>query len=284
MFSKLKHYWPLIKSLQTGLLVLTGFAGYVSARCPVYNLTDIVGLVGSLFLAVSGSTILNMAWDRDIDAKMDRTKNRPLPSGLIESGEAWIVGFVLSILGLIWAASLDILYAGVVFAGLFIDVVIYTIWLKRRSAWSIVWGGVSGGMPILAGRVLGTGSIDEVGILFMFGILFWIPTHILTFSIKYAKDYAAADIPTFPSTYGVNNTRFIIAVSSVLSALSILSSGLLMELTMGYLRLIIVLAFGLTGMAMGTIFNASERINFGLFKYASLFMMTSMFMVILGAR
>jgi len=284
MLSKLKHYWPLIKILQTGLLVLTGLAGYVSARCPVYNLSSMVGLIGSLFLAVSGSTILNMVWDRDIDAKMNRTRNRPLPSGRIESGEALTMGVVISILGLIWAVSIDILFAVVVFGGLFIDVVVYTIWLKRKTAWSIVWGGISGGMPILAGRVLGIGAIDEVGILFMFGILFWIPTHILTFSIKYAPDYAAAEIPTFPSTYGVSQTRIIIAVSSVLSALSILGSGMLMDLTAGYLRLIVVLAFGLTGMALGTIYHGSERINFGLFKYASLFMMTSMFMVILGAR
>jgi heme o synthase len=282
--TKLKHYWPLIKSLQTGLLILTGLAGYVSARCPVYNLPTIVGLIGSLFLAVSGSTILNMVWDLDIDAKMNRTKNRPLPLGLIKPREAWVVGLSISILGTFWAATLDILFAVVVFAGLFIDVVIYTMWLKRRTAWSIVWGGISGGMPILAGRALGTGHIDEVGILFMFGILFWIPTHILTFSIKYADDYAAAEIPTFPSTYGVNQTRLIIAASSLFSAVSILVSGILMDLTSGYLRLIVVLAIGLSGMAMGTIFNASERINFGLFKYASLFMMTSMFMVILGAR
>ncbi|MBT7578883.1 MAG: UbiA family prenyltransferase, partial [Candidatus Marinimicrobia bacterium] len=76
--TKIKHYWPLIKSLQTGLLVLTGLTGFVSARCPVYNLTTILSVIGSLFFAVSGSTILNMVWDRDIDAKMNRTKHRPL--------------------------------------------------------------------------------------------------------------------------------------------------------------------------------------------------------------
>lgn len=266
------------------MLVLTGLAGYMSARCPVYNLLTITGLIASLFLAVSGSTILNMVWDRDIDARMNRTENRPLPLGLINADEAWRVGIGISVVGLLWAASLDLSYALVVFAGLFIDVVVYTMWLKRKTAWSIVWGGVSGGMPILAGRVLGTGAFDGIGIMFALGILFWIPTHILTFNIKYAADYAAAEVPTFPSTYGVGTTRIIIAVSSLLSALSILASGLLMDLTMGYLRLIVVLALGLTGLALGTLLGESERVNFGLFKYASLFMMTSMFMVILGAR
>ena len=282
--TKVKHYWPLIKSLQTGLLVLAGLTGYVSARCPVYNLTDILSVIGSLFLAVSGSTILNMVWDRDIDAKMDRTKQRPLPMGLIDPREAWFVGLSLSALGLLWAASLNLLYALIIFGGLFFDVVVYTIWLKRKTAWSIVWGGISGGMPILAGRALGVGSIDEVGILFMFGILFWIPTHILTFSIKHADDYAAASVPTFPSTYGVGTTRIIISISSFIAAFSMLLSGVMMGLGAGYLRLILVLAVGLLGLAMSTIFTASERINFGLFKYASLFMMTSMFVVLLGAR
>ncbi len=284
IFSKVKQYWPLIKSLQTGLLILTGVAGYVSARCPIFNLGDLLSLIGSLFLTVSGSTVLNMVWDRDIDARMNRTKRRPLPAGVIDSREAWIIGLSLSILGLLWAIYLNWLFALVIFAGLFTDVVVYTIWLKRRTAWSILWGGISGGMPILAGRVLGVGAVDGVGMLFMIGILFWIPTHILTFSIKYAEDYASAGIPTFPSSYGVNRTRLMIAVSSLLSAASIVISGILMNLTTGYLRLIIVLAVGLTGLAMGSMFNASERINFGLFKYASLFMMTSMFMVILGAR
>jgi len=284
IFTKFKHYWPLIKSLQTGLLVLTGITGYVSARCPVYNITTIISVIGSLFLAVSGSTILNMVWDRDIDAKMNRTKHRPLPMGLIQPREAWIVGLGISAIGLIWAASLDILYAVIIFGGLFFDVVVYTIWLKRKTAWSIVWGGISGGMPILAGRAFGVGSVDMVGVLFMFGILFWIPTHILTFSIKYADDYAAAGVPTFPSTYGVNTTRIIISISSFIAAVSMLLSGVMMDLGAGYLRLIAVLAVGLLGLAMSTIFTASERINFGLFKYASLFMMTSMFVVILGAR
>ncbi len=66
---KLRDYWPLIKSLQTGLLVTTGLAGYMSVRCPVFNMWTMVGLFISLFLSISGSTILNMWWDRDIDAR-----------------------------------------------------------------------------------------------------------------------------------------------------------------------------------------------------------------------
>ncbi|HHJ52383.1 MAG TPA: hypothetical protein ENJ89_04245, partial [Caldithrix abyssi] len=85
---KLKLYWQLIKSLQTGLLLIVGVTGYISARCPVVTWETFLGLLGSLFLTISGSTILNMVYDRDIDAIMKRTARRPLPSGKINVTEA----------------------------------------------------------------------------------------------------------------------------------------------------------------------------------------------------
>ena len=83
IFTKIRLYWPLIKSLQTGLLVATGLAGYMTVRCPIFNLPTMAGLFVSLVASISGSTILNMWWDRDIDAKMGRTKKRPLAAGKI---------------------------------------------------------------------------------------------------------------------------------------------------------------------------------------------------------
>ena len=80
MINKVRLYWPLIKSLQTGLLLATGIAGYLSSR-PPFNLSLLLGLIVSLFLAISGSTIMNMWYDRDIDAKMKRTHMRPAASG-----------------------------------------------------------------------------------------------------------------------------------------------------------------------------------------------------------
>ena len=111
-----------------------------------------------------------------------------------------------------WAVLLSPLYGLVVFAGLFFDVVVYTIWLKRRTPYSIIIGGLSGGMPVLAGRALAVGQIDAVGMLLALAVLFWIPTHIMTFSIRHKEDYASAGVPTFPSAYGVAATRTIIAL------------------------------------------------------------------------
>ncbi len=277
--TKLRQYWPLIKSLQTGLLVTTGVAGYMSARCPVFNLWTVAGLLLSLFLSISGSTILNMWWDRDIDAKMGRTKKRPLASGQVPANEALRTGLLLSLFGVGLATAMDALYGLIIFAGLFFDVVIYSIWLKRRTAWSILWGGISGGMPILAGRALGYDGLDWIGITLSLGILFWIPTHILTFSMKYYEDYKAARVPTFPSTYGFHATRVAIAISSVFAALSMGLAAWGIGMTIGYLRILVVLSAGLLTLAAVSVFRPTERVNFGLFKYASVYMLSAMLLM-----
>ncbi len=274
-----RKYFPLVKSLQTALLLITGIAGYMSASCPVHNIPTVLGLTGSLLLSISGSTVLNMWYDRDIDAIMPRTSKRPLSTGEVQPKEALIFGLVISVIGISWAISLDPLFGVIVFAGLFFDVVVYTIWLKRRTAWSIIWGGISGGMPILAGRVLGTGQIDWVGITLALGVLFWIPTHILTFSIRYHDDYKKAGVPTFPSTYSFQTTRLIIAVSSVLATLAFGAASYGVGLTWGFMRLLVVLSVGLFILAVQSLRSPSERITFGLFKYASLYMLSAMLLM-----
>jgi heme o synthase len=279
---RIKLYLPLIKSPQTGLLLATGVAGYLSAHEPVH-IPTLVAMAISLFLAISGSTILNMWYDHDIDAKMDRTHKRPAASGKLSRQEVFLVGMGISILGMAWSILINPFYGLIVFAGWFFDVVIYTLWLKRITCWSIVWGGISGAMPILAGRVLATGSIDLIGILLAASILFWIPTHILTFSIKYQKDYAAASVPTFPSRYGIPFTRGVIAFSSILAAISIGWASILIGLSAGYLRLFAVLTAGLLLLAFATFRVQSERANFGLFRYASLYMLSAMIILAMQA-
>lgn len=279
---KILLYLPLIKSTQTGLLLATGIAGYLSAGTQ-FDLLTLFNLSFSLFFAISGSTIMNMWYDRDIDAKMKRTHKRPAAAGELSQREVFWVGMTISLLGVGWAFMLAPLYGLVVFAGWFFDVIVYTLWLKRRTAWSIVWGGISGAMPILAGRVLATGQIDLVGVLLALAVLFWIPTHTLTFSLKFSEDYDTAGIPTFPSTYGEKFTRATIAISSVLAALAIGWASVLIGISAGYLRLIAVLTAGLLLLAFATFRVQSEQVNFGLFKYASLYMLSSMIILAIKA-
>lgn len=264
--------------MQTSLLLSTGLAGLMSAHKHL-ELNLLVGLAGSLFLAISGSTILNMWYDCDIDTVMNRTHNRPLAKGSVTKQEALWLGVILSMAGVSWAFAINTLYGLVVFAGLFFDVIVYTIWLKRRTSWSIVWGGISGGMPILAGRVLAMGQIDLVGLLLMMAVLFWIPTHILTFNMRYFSDYQAARVPTFPSAYGFEATRAIIALSAIIAAASIGVAGVMIGVQAGALRLMAVLSSGLLLLSFATVFRPSEQVNFSLFKYASIYMLASMILL-----
>ncbi|OJX40376.1 MAG: hypothetical protein BGO78_10950 [Chloroflexi bacterium 44-23] len=279
--TKLKLYRKMIKSLQTGLLLATGLAGYMSFRCPVFNAPQLLAVAGSLFLAISGSTVLNMWYDRDIDARMLRTCMRPLASGQVSSKEALLLGLILSISGIGWALATGLMFGLIVAAGLFLDVVVYSVWLKRKTAWSIVWGGISGGMPILAGRTLAVGGFDWVGIVLALGILFWIPTHIMTFNIRYKEDYQSAGVPTFVSRYGIAVTRKIIVACSIFAALMMAAAAVGIGMYIGYLRLLVVLSIGLVVLSINSLLKPSEKINFGLFKYASLYMLSAMILMIL---
>jgi protoheme IX farnesyltransferase len=270
------RYWPLIKSLQTFLLLTTAMAGFFSVH-PAHAATRaILAMAGSMFLAISGSTVLNMWLDRDIDAIMQRTCNRPLAAHTILPFQAFIFGVVLSIAGTMWAFILSPIYGLVVSAGIFCDVFIYTLWLKRRTPWSIMLGGISGGIPVIAGRILALGYIDWVGVLLLLAVLFWIPTHILTFSMKYYEDYQAAHVPTIASTYGFHFTRLIIAISSVLAAMSMGLAAYWVGISAGGLSLLGVLGTSLLILALTSVIRPSDKLNFRLFKYASLYMLGAM--------
>jgi protoheme IX farnesyltransferase len=276
---KFRGYWALIKSYQTGLLLATGVAGFLGVHHSRWPWLTLSGLVGSLALAISGSTVLNMAYDADIDARMRRTCWRPLPSRQISSREAVVFGCLLSAMGIGWALAISPFYGLLVFAGAVLDVVVYTIWLKRRTAYAILIGGLAGGMPVVAGRALAIGRIDAVGIMLALAVLLWIPTHIMTFSMRHLDDYRSAGVPTFPGIYGFRATRAIIAISSLAAALVMAYVAARIGADWGWIRLLSALGVGLLGLAVWGLVRPSERASFALFKYASLFMFASMAIV-----
>lgn len=281
IMQRLRHYFTLIKSLQTALLLITGVAGFLSAR-DLTTLADwrwLGAVGGSLFLAISGSTVFNMVYDRDIDLIMKRTCTRPLPKGQLSVREVLYFALALSLIGIVWALMIQPLYGAIVFAGFFFDAVIYTVWLKRRTPFAIVLGGLSGGMPVLAGRALAVGQIDLVGMLLALAVLFWIPTHILTFSMRYFEDYQRAQLPTFPAAFGFNRTRATIAVSSVIAGVLIVAAAILVGITVSGLQIIALLSLGLLALAFRSLWRPSDTLNFRLFKYASIYMLTIMIFI-----
>ena len=280
--ARLRAYAELVKYKQTLLLTITGWAGYSSAACPLLHLRGDLVILGSLFLSIGGCTVINMILDRDIDAVMKRTRFRPLPSGMLSLREVIALAAALSGAGLIWSFSLSWLYGLVVLAGFVFNILVYTVLLKRYTPLSIIFGGIAGGMPILAGRVLGSGQIDLVGVLLAVSIVLWIPTHTITFSVRYEQDYADAGIPTFPSKYGHGLSRLVTALTTVLASVSM--TWVISTLPLKPVCLIGTVSMGvlLATWAAVSVVRPSPQVNYGLFKAGSVYMLASMVLILVG--
>jgi len=276
-------YWTLTKSRQTLLLLAAGIAGYLSARPADLSIATLGGMAAALFLAVSGTTVLNMVADRDIDARMGRTAGRPLPAGLIKLRAALAFGISLVVVGLAVAVKLSPLFAALIAAGAFFDLVVYTVWLKRRSPSSIIFGGVSGAVPMLAGRALAIGHVDGLGILLALSVLLWIPTHIMPLWIRYADEYRGAGIPTWPQAYGLPATRWFIALSNAWTAGCLILAGHLLGIGSPGIALLGLSSAAMTGVSFWVVRRPSDRLNYLIFKLASIYMLTSLMLITLGA-
>lgn len=277
---RLRAYWSLLKMLQSGLLVVTALAGYVSGCCLSFTAGSVGALFGSMLAAVTGSTVVNMVLDRDIDARMVRTAGRPLVSGVIGVREALTLGAVLTATGVAWAFWLSPLYGALVLTGWVVDVVVYTVLLKRTTPLSVVFGGVSGAMPVLAGRALATGTVDGIGLLLALGVLLWIPLHIVTLTMSRAADYARAGIPTIPGRYGHVAARWVVAVTILLAAAAIV--GVTWQLwlpfwvqaTLGGAAVVLALS------TLAGVVRPGRVLELASYKGASLFMLAAMVAII----
>jgi len=284
----LSMYGELIKTKQTMLLLYTAVFSYlITAVGPpvAFNWVDFLFLILSLFIAVSGTTALNMYIDRDIDAIMERTKDRPLPSGRISPFTVLINGIVLTFLGVLIALiTLDWLTALIIFLGFFFDVVIYSILLKRRTKFSIIFGGIAGGLPALAGRTVILEMVDWVGILFLIFILTWIPVHILTLALlpKNYNGYKEAKIPMWPVVSSEKETMRVIAIGAFFSSIALYESAQLLDAN-AVIRIIIgICCVFLIILVIKNLLKPSNRLTFLIFKIASLFMILGFLLLFLG--
>lgn len=273
----------LTKPKQTGLLLVTAVGAYALTAAPAIDAVRLIVGTCALALAISGCTVLNMVLDRDIDAKMDRTASRPLPRGEVSVRQAVTVGVAMSAAGLALAAACSAAFLVVVGAGLFFDLVVYTAWLKRRSPLSILIGGLSGGMPALAGRVLALGRVDAVGVMLALGVVLWIPAHILTLATRHAKEYERAGVPVWPSVYGERSARRAIAVGSVLGTIVLTVAGLVEGITRGAIVTLVLLGLALDALAALVLVSPTDEHNWVLFKAASVYMLGAFLCLTFGA-
>ncbi|QOJ79360.1 protoheme IX farnesyltransferase [Infirmifilum lucidum] len=190
------------KIKQSLLLLWTGvFAFLVGANMRV-DAVAFAFTVLSIFLTVIGTTGFNMVLDADIDSKMFRTRNRPIPSGRLDKKRGSLLSLAVLVPGLLLALMVNawVFVAGVL--GFLIDILLYTYLLKRRSPFSTVFGGFAGGMPALGGWAGATGSPGIPGILLLLLVAIWSNVHIWTLATYYVEDYKRAGVPMLPVVKG----------------------------------------------------------------------------------
>jgi heme o synthase len=159
----------------------------------------LITLVGGT-LSAGGANAINMYVDRDIDALMARTRERPLVTGIIEPRNALVFALVLEVVAfVVLAAGANLLAAGLAVGAAAFYVLVYTIWLKRSTRHNIVIGGAAGAAPVLVGWAAVTGSLDWTPVVLFLAMFLWTPPHFWALAIRYADDYRAADVPMLPA-------------------------------------------------------------------------------------
>lgn len=222
--SRVSDYFSLLKPRVMSLVVFTGMAGMLAA--PGFSgLHPFLAAVAVLCIAVNAGAAgaINMWYDRDIDAVMERTKERPIPKGRVNPDEALAFGVVLSLASVaMMGLALNWVAAGILaFANLFY-VVIYTIWLKRSTPWNIVIGGAAGAFPPMIGWAAVTGDVTLYPLILFAIIFFWTPPHFWALSLFANTDYRRAGIPMLPVVKGVRRTKIeMLAYTLVLMPLSV---------------------------------------------------------------
>ena len=177
---------------------------------PEIGYLEILHIIIAGSLASAGSSALNHYYDRDIDSKMKRTSNRPIPSGRSKDTTILIYGLAISAVSVIYAAiTLNYLCTFFIALGIFFYVIIYTVWLKRLNSSNIVIGGFAGSAASMAGWSAATGSIDILGFLIGFLVFVWTPSHFWCLAMKLRDDYAEANVPMLPVLIGMERTSKI---------------------------------------------------------------------------
>ncbi len=211
----LRDYLELTKPKVQSLLLLTTIATMYVAGDPSPLLVALTCLGG--YLSAGGAGAVNHWFDRDIDARMARTATRPIPAGRIAPAAALTFGCCLAALSFLeLSLAVNVLAASLALAGFLGYVLVYTMWLKRRTPQNIVIGGAAGAMPPLVGWAAVTGSISATAVLLFFIVFFWTPPHFWALSLLMKEEYKKVGVPMLPVVRGEAETRRQILLYAVL--------------------------------------------------------------------
>ncbi len=211
----LSDYLELTKPKVQSLLLLTTITTMYVAGDPSPLLVALTCLGG--YLSAGGAGAVNHWFDRDIDARMARTATRPIPAGRIAPGAALTFGCALAALSFLeLSLTVNVLAASLALSGFLGYVLVYTVWLKRRTPQNIVIGGAAGAVPPLVAWAAVTGSVSGVAVLLFFIVFFWTPPHFWALSLLMKDEYAKVGVPMLPVVRGEAETRRQILLYTVL--------------------------------------------------------------------
>ena len=216
----LKNYLELTKPKVVLMMLITAIIGMLLASKSLPSLYLVIISMIGIGLCASSAATINQIIDRNIDANMARTSNRPLPQGEITTFNASLFAFALMIVGTaILVSQVNTLTAVLTVASLIGYAFIYTVFLKRATPQNIVIGGLAGAAPPLLGWTSVTNSIDPNALLLVLIIFVWTPPHFWALAIYRKEDYARESIPMLPVTHGVRFTKLQIILYTVLLVL-----------------------------------------------------------------
>lgn len=211
-----RDFFELLKPRVMSLVIFTAFVGLVAAPGTMNPVLATAAIV-LIAIGAGASGALNMWYDADIDKIMDRTAKRPIPAGKVSAGDALGFGLTLSVASVVLLGLIvNVTSAALLALTIFFYVVIYSMWLKRRTPQNIVIGGAAGAFPPMIGWAAVTDSVTIESIV-LFGIIFlWTPAHFWALSLMIYKDYAKVGVPMLPIVAGEKETRRQIVLYTLL--------------------------------------------------------------------
>lgn len=271
-FSSVRDYIALFKPRVISLVVFTGAIGLFLAPGNIHPLLAITAII-SIALGSGAAGAINMWYESDLDAKMKRTKNRPIPSGRVSPQNALEFGSVFAFASVfIMGVAVNFFAAGLLLAAILFYVFIYTFWLKRRTPQNIVIGGVPGAMPPLIGWAAVTGSVSIEPIILFAIIFMWTPPHFWALSLYRSDDYENAGIPMLPVVSGIAETKKQILIYTIL-LITLTSAPYLIDMS-GFIYLVGASVLGAYFLfhAVKVFFSKSDKTALSMFKYSILYL------------
>lgn len=259
------------------LVVFTGLCGMLAAPTAIHPVLGFTAIL-CIALGAGAAGALNQWYESDLDAKMVRTRDRPLPAGRMDRESALHFGVGLGVFSvLLIGLATNWLAAIVLAASILFYVLVYTVWLKRRTPQNIVIGGAAGAFPPLIGWVAATGSVAPLPVLLFALIFLWTPPHFWALALFVRPDYAAAGVPMLPVVAGEATTRRQIMAYALLMAVAAIApalfglAGTVYAVAAGLLTAIFLFLSGRVAMSriVDPALMSAER---ALFKYSILYL------------